>query len=166
MRHLVPITSDSAVVLLVQPYDDGLKMYVEFLRYHGLAVIGVSDPWDALTAAPKAHVIVTGILLAGSMDGVELIARLRRDERTHQPPIIALTACAWKTERERAEHAGCDMFVPKPCLPDELLRHVHQWLPESRLRDVRPPPIKGHSLNQSGACRGITGETTRQGRPS
>jgi hypothetical protein len=66
--------------LLIQPRYDGLRMYVKFLRYHGFAVIGLSDPWEALTVAPKAHVIVTGILPAASMDGVELIAPLRREE--------------------------------------------------------------------------------------
>ena len=117
-----------AVVLLVQPCDDGMDMYSEFLRDHGFAVIGVSDAWDALTVAPKADVIVTGILLASSMDGVELIARLRHDERTNHTPIIVLTACAWKTERERAAHAGCDVFLSKPCLPSDLLRHVRRLL--------------------------------------
>ena len=73
MGQLMPTTRDSAVVLLVQPCDDGLRMYAEFLSCHGLAVIAVSDVWDALIAAPKSDVIVTDILLAGSMDGVELI---------------------------------------------------------------------------------------------
>jgi CheY-like chemotaxis protein len=99
-------------------------MYVEFLRHHGFAVMGIPDAWDALTVAPDADVIVTGILLASSIDGHELIARLRNDGRTNQTPIIVLTACAWTTERERAERAGCDVFLEKPCLPSDLLRHV------------------------------------------
>src|SRR4029079_4887377 len=122
----------SAVVLLVQPCDDGMDMYVEFLRDHGLAVIGVSEAWDALTTAPKADVIVTGILLASSMDGVELITRLRHDERTNHTPIIVLTACGGKAGRERAAHAGCDLFLSKPCLPSDLLQHVRRWLAASR----------------------------------
>ena len=40
------------------------------------------------------------------IDGHELIARLRNDERTNQTPIIVLTACAWNTERERAERTA------------------------------------------------------------
>lgn len=81
MRQPMPATRDAAVVLLVQPRDDGLHMYAEYLCEYGLSVIAVSEAWDALIAAPKADVIVTGILLVGSMDGVELIARLRRDHR-------------------------------------------------------------------------------------
>ena len=38
-------STPSPVILLVQPCDDGRDMYVEFLRCHGFAVIGVSDAW-------------------------------------------------------------------------------------------------------------------------
>ncbi len=149
MRPPVPLPACGATVVLLQPCDDGLEMYAEFLRYHQLAVIGVSDPWAALIAAPKADVVVTGILLAGSMDGVELIARLRRDERTSRTPIIVLTACAWTSERERAEHAGCDVLLSKPCLPGELLRSVHQVLATTALRRIRGTPIKAGLQNES-----------------
>jgi len=142
-----------------------MDMYVEFLRDHGLAVIGVSDAWEALTVAPKADVIVTAILLASRIDGVELIARLRHDERTNHTPIIVLTACAWNTERERARQAGCDVFLSKPCLPSDLLRHVRQWLAESRLRHVRGTPIKADLLNGSDEALGIAGNSTRMKGP-
>ena len=141
-------STPSAVILLVQPCDDGRDMYVEFLRHHGFAVIGVSDAWDALIVAPNVDVIVTGILLASSIDGHELIARLRNDERTNQTPIIVLTACAWTTERERAERAGCDAFLEKPCLPSELLRHVRQVLASSKVRRVRGAPVKAELINE------------------
>jgi two-component system, OmpR family, response regulator RpaA len=166
MRQLMPTPASSELVLLVQPREDGLDGYLEFLCYHGLAVIAVSDAWDALAAAPKADVIVTGTLLAGSMDGVELIARLRRDQRTNRTPIIVLTACSWSSERERAERAGCDLFLPAPCLPDDLLRHVRQLLAQSRLRQVRGAPIKAGLPNEPYGNLGAAADSTRLRRPS
>jgi len=122
-------TARRRVVLLVQRFsDDGLEMYAEFLRYSGLAPVVVSNATDALTFAPEADVIVTGINLDGHMDGVELVSRLRGDDGTMHKPIIVLTACAWRQEREGAEHAGCDVFLLKPCLPDALLREVRLLL--------------------------------------
>jgi two-component system, cell cycle response regulator DivK len=101
MQRTSKPTSRRPVVLLVQPSrDDGLEMYTEFLRYHGLAVI------------------------LDDLDGVELVSRLRRDDCTRSTHIIVLTACAWPTDRERAEGAGCDVFLPKPCLPNDLLGEV------------------------------------------
>ena len=125
------------VVLLVQADADSREMYTEFLRYEGLLPVPVSNARDALTVARKAHVIVTGLLLPGDIDGIELIARLKRDERTKRIPLIVLTACAWKSDRERAEEAGCDVFLAKPCLPDHLLREVRLLLAASKLRDIR-----------------------------
>ena len=136
-------TSPKPVVLLVQPSgDDGLEMYEEFLRHQGLAPIAVTNGSDALSAAPQADVVVTGILLTGTIDGIELIARLRAEERTRHIPIVVVTACVWPSERERAERAGCDVFLPKPCLPDELLQEVRRVLPSSRLRRVRATSSK------------------------
>ena len=126
-------TSRRPVVLLVQSSrDDGLEMYAEFLRYHGLAVIPVSDSRDALKLAPQADIVVTGMNLDDPMDGIEFVSRLRHDDCTRSTPIIVLTACAWPTDRERAERAGCDVFLPKPCLPNDLLGEVRQLLPATR----------------------------------
>jgi CheY-like chemotaxis protein len=68
------------------------------------------------------------------MDGVELTARLRAAERTKHTPIILLTACAFQSDRERARHAGCDVFLTKPCLPSELVCEVRRLLAASKPR--------------------------------
>lgn len=115
------------VVLLVQQTrDDALEMYSEFLRYHNLLPIKASNARDARRLARQADIIVTGITLDGPADGLELITRLRGDDGTRHTPIIVLTA--WVRERERAEHAGCDVFLPKPCLPNDLLHAVQMLL--------------------------------------
>jgi two-component system, cell cycle response regulator DivK len=123
--------------MLVQADADSREMYTEFFRYEGFLPVPVSNARDGLTVARKADVIVTSLLLPGDIDGIEFIARLKRDERTKRIPLIVLTACAWKSERERAEKAGCDVFLAKPCLPDHLLREVRVLLAASKLRDNR-----------------------------
>jgi two-component system cell cycle response regulator DivK len=133
-------TTRRPVVLLVQPSrDDSLEMYAEFLRYHGLVVISVSHARDALILAPRADIVITGISLDDPMDGVELVARLRHDDSTRSLPIVVLTACAWSTDRERAEGAGCDVFLPKPCLPNALLGEVQQLLAATRSQMADTP---------------------------
>ena len=125
------------VVLLVQADADSREMYTEFFRYEGLLPVPVSNARDGLTVARRADIVVTGLLLPGDIDGIEFIARLKRDDRTKRIPLIVLTACAWKSDRERAEKAGCDVFLAKPCLPDHLLREVRLLLAASKLRDNR-----------------------------
>jgi two-component system, cell cycle response regulator DivK len=135
--------STELVVLLVQPERDDRDMYAEFFRHQGWRVIPVSAAHDALRLAPIADLIITGILLPGHMDGVELIAHLKADERTQSIPVVVLTTCVWTAERERAENVGCAAFLTKPCLPADLVgtvRHVlalHR-VPPPQLADVRP----------------------------
>jgi CheY-like chemotaxis protein len=117
-----------ALALLVQPEHDDRDMYAEFLQYEGLAHICVSSARQAMTIAPRADVIVTALRLPGEIDGVEFITRLKRDARTSHIPIVVLTACAWKADRNRAEAAGCDVFLSKPCLPGDLLRELRRLL--------------------------------------
>jgi CheY-like chemotaxis protein len=135
-------------------------MYAEFLRDHGFLPIPVKTASDALTVAPHANVIVTETLLPGRIDGIEFIARLKRDKRTKAIPVIALTVCAWQTERERAESAGCEAFLAKPCLPDALLREVRRVLASSQSRDVGGTATKEDLPNEPADHRGLAVDST------
>jgi two-component system cell cycle response regulator DivK len=128
-------------VLLVQPERDDRDMYAEFLRDAGLTLMVVSHAAPALRLARDADVIVTGLLLPGHMDGFEFMARLKRDDRTTNIPIIVLTSSAWQTERARAEHAGCDVFLSKPCLPDALLHEIRRLLALRRVSKPQPARV-------------------------
>ena len=124
----------AAVVLLVQPPDDSREMYAEFFRHHGMEVVCPEDVETALTLAPAVDVIVTGLQVPGTMDGYAFIERLRADPATRDKLIIVVTSWAWQTERLRAQDAGCDLFLTKPCLPAVLLRHIHRGLMTARRR--------------------------------
>jgi CheY-like chemotaxis protein len=134
------ILQHAALALLVQPEKDDREMYAEFLDHEGLATICVSSARQAMTIAPYADVIVTGMRLPGELNGVDLIVWLKHDDRTKDIPIIVLTACAWNTERETAETAGCDLFLSKPCLPGDLLRELRRLLASSKSTGQRPGP--------------------------
>jgi two-component system, cell cycle response regulator DivK len=128
----------AARVLLVQPERDDREMYCEYLSRRGLSPLPVANATDALMLAAKVDIIVTGILLPGPIDGIELLRRLRDDAATKNTPVIVLTSCAWNSERERAEQGGCDVFLAKPCLPEDLVREVRRLL-AARPRGRRPP---------------------------
>jgi two-component system, cell cycle response regulator DivK len=132
----------AARVLLVQPERDDREMYCEYLSQRGLIPMPVANATDALKLAPKVDIIITGILLPGPIDGIELLRRLRDDDTTKRTPVIVLTSCAWNSERERAEQGGCDVFLAKPCLPEDLVREVQRLLATSPA--ARRIPVKAH----------------------
>jgi CheY-like chemotaxis protein len=116
------------VVLLVQPELDDREMYAECLQRGGLRPIPVPSGRHALRLAPGADMIVTELLLPGTITGFELLAGLKGDDRTSHIPLVVLTASAWPAERQRAEAAGCDLFLSKPCLPAQLLQALRRLL--------------------------------------
>lgn len=48
------------------------------------------------------------------MDGIEAVAILKGDPRTRAIPVVALTACVMKGDRERMLAAGFDGYIEKP----------------------------------------------------
>ena len=117
------------LILLVDDYQDGREMYADSLRFAGYRTLEASSGPEALQLAldRRPSLILMDLSLPG-IDGWEVTARLKKDTRTRHIPIVALTAHALQEERERAERAGCDAFVAKPCLPEELLAEVQRLL--------------------------------------
>jgi CheY-like chemotaxis protein len=125
-------------VLLVESRRDDRNMYAEYLRLLGFRLLESDTTDEALLQAPRSQVIVTGVRVNGSFDGLELVRRLRADERTQSKPIIVLTACAFEPSRQMAVAAGCDVFLIKPCLPETLVTEIRRAV---RLRPLSRKPV-------------------------
>lgn len=119
----------SAHVLVVDDYTDSREMYVDFLVYCGFRVSAAKDGPEALARAhdDRPDVILMDLSMPG-IDGWEVTRRLKEDARTRNIPVIALTGHALAADAERAYRAGCDAFVTKPCLPDDLVAQVRRIL--------------------------------------
>ena len=61
------------------------------------------------------------------MDGYTTARRLR--EAGHAGPIVALTAFAMSTDRQKCLDAGCDDYVTKPISRENLLETLARYLP-------------------------------------
>src|SRR5437899_12807364 len=62
------------------------------------------------------------------MDGWEATRRLKADKRTASIPVVALTGHALAGISDGAKKAGCDAFVTKPCLPEDLVKEIRKVL--------------------------------------
>ena len=111
-------------VLLVEDHVDSRAMYAEFLRID-FRVVEAGDGVAALALMEQAcpDVVVTDLALP-RMDGFELIARIRGDDRLRNIPVIALSGYAGTEHEERARQAGSDLVLMKPCLPETLAEAV------------------------------------------
>jgi two-component system, cell cycle response regulator DivK len=122
-------TEQGRLILVVDDYEDAREMYAEYLRFCGFRVAEARNGNEALEQAftLMPDLILMDLSLPG-MDGWEATRQLKADERTRQIPVVALTGHALAGASEGAKKAGCDSFVTKPCLPDDLVIEVRRML--------------------------------------
>ena len=122
-------TNEGPLILVVDDYEDAREMYAEYLRYCGFRVAEARNGNEALEQAfaLMPDLILMDLSLPG-IDGWEATSQLKADERTHRIPVVALTGHALAGASESAKKAGCDSFVTKPCLPDDLVVEVKRML--------------------------------------
>lgn len=119
-------------VLLVDDYPDAREMYSEYLQYSGFDVIEAGNGIEALQqAAERSPDIILMDLSLPVMDGWEATRRLKADRRTADIPVVALTGHALAGISEGARRAGCDAFITKPCLPEDLVKEIRKVLEQS-----------------------------------
>jgi CheY-like chemotaxis protein len=122
-------TEPGPLILVVDDYQDAREMYAEYLQYSGFRVAEAKNGNEAVAQARslKPDLILMDLSLPG-MDGWEATRVLKADEATKKIPIVALTGHALAGASEGARKAGCDSFVTKPCLPDDLVVEVKRML--------------------------------------
>ena len=85
---------------------------------------------DALAglAMSLPDLVLLDISLPG-MDGNEILARIRADDRLHALPVIALTAHAMAGNREKSLSAGFNDYITKPIVDEAvLIAAIEHWL--------------------------------------
>jgi CheY-like chemotaxis protein len=117
------------LILVVDDYPDNREMYSAYLRFHGIEVVEAANGGEALTHAFERppDLVVMDLSLPG-VDGWQATRLLKADPRTKDIPVIAVTGHALAGAPEEAAAAGCDGFLTKPCLPEDLLREIQRML--------------------------------------
>jgi two-component system cell cycle response regulator DivK len=149
---MTPDRKNPPLILVVEDYDDAREMYVEYLTFTGFRVEAATNGLEAIEMTTRLMPdLVLMDLALPKLDGWEATRRLKSDPKTSHIPVIALTGHALAGHAERAREAGCDSFITKPCVPDELVAEI------SRVLGISSP---------SGAPQSAAGTAAESGRPS
>jgi CheY-like chemotaxis protein len=66
------------------------------------------------------------------LDGLSATAQLRADPELSSVQVLAVSAAVSHSGNEAARDAGCDAFVNKPVMPEQLIDHLRLLLRQRR----------------------------------
>ena len=122
-------------ILIVDDAPELLLLLKKLVTRMGYQVEVASGANAALSIMElkRIDLLLTDWAMPG-MSGGELIAAVKRDERLREIPTIVLTGHDTDNEREEAKAVGCDRFLVKPVMRDELQRVINEILPALTVR--------------------------------
>lgn len=118
-------------VLVVDDDMRNLYAVAKILEEQGVNVLKAVDGQKALDQLEKEGDKVDLVLMDIMMpvlDGYETMKAIRKEDRYHSLPILALTAKAMKEDRAKCLEAGANDYMVKPIDPERLLSLMRVWL--------------------------------------
>ena len=151
-------------VQLVEDEPNIVATLTYLLERAGFEVSTKTDGEAALNAAladPPA-VMILDVALPG-LSGLDVLRRLRADQRGRHVPTIMLTARGRNADRESALSVGADLYLTKPFSNAELVAAVRRMAsagferpagPVLEEAAIRTTPLKDNPLNHEEGGRG------------
>ena len=138
----LPLEIRGASVLLVEDNELNQMVAVELLLEAGFAVDVAENGQIALDRIErKAYDVVLMDMQMPVMDGETATRQLRSNPRHAHLPIVAMTANAMESDRQRCFAAGMNDHVAKPIEPAALWAALSRWI---RPRPgLGKPPVEG-----------------------
>ena len=134
-----------ARALLVEDNELNQEVAIAFLRDVGLNVDLASDGAMAVDKVRHdTYDIVLMDMQMPVMDGLTATREIRKRFSAESLPIVAMTANAMASDRERCLQAGMNDHIAKPIDPRELTQKLLQWVRRTKISSTSgptsPPP--------------------------
>jgi CheY-like chemotaxis protein len=124
-------------ILLVEDNEINRDMLTRRLQRIGFSVCCAHDGavGVAMAAGEMPDLILMDVAL-GEMDGWEATQLIKANPATSRIPVIALTAHALASDRDKSVEVGCSDFDTKPVDMQRLLGKIRGCLPEAGSEDA------------------------------
>jgi CheY-like chemotaxis protein len=122
-------SSKSPMILLAEDNENLIEIYSDYLQTNDYRVITARDGLEALAAARAngPDLMLIDVQMP-KMNGLEVMRRLRLEERFSTVPIIALTAHVMPADKERCLKAGANDFLGKPSSMGQIMAMIEKYL--------------------------------------
>lgn len=130
------LSSERPLVLLV---EDDRACRILFARWLQEAGFRVEQAHNGLQALERTFDLLPDAMLTDlnipGIDGYELTRRLKNDPRTAAIPVLAVTGYGpFTQDPARADRAGCDAVLGKPCESADVTRTLKSLITAARGR--------------------------------
>lgn len=146
-EHPAPGTDLAAItgarILLVEDNELNQEVAMELLHQAGF-LVDIADngaiAMNMLHNQDKDYDMVLMDMQMPVMDGVTATREIRKQAKWSALPIIAMTANAMASDRDRCIDAGMNDYLVKPIDPDQLWMTLRRWI--KPLREVTLTTVK------------------------
>ena len=116
-------------ILVIDNNELNMKLAKDLLKMGEYKVLEAADAESGIEKAQAHHpaLILMDIQLPG-MNGLDAATLLKKDADFDKTPIVALTGCAMKGDRQMALDAGCVGYITKPIDTRIFLKQIAQFL--------------------------------------
>jgi two-component system phosphate regulon response regulator PhoB len=105
---------------------DMLRMALELADFRCIEAQDIQTAYQLIVDERPALVLLDWMLPGGS--GLELMRRLKREDRTREMPVIMLTAKTAEDNVIQGLDVGADDYITKPFAPRELIARIRAQL--------------------------------------
>lgn len=120
--------TDNSTTILIAEDDDTNYLYMEtLLMMEGFKVRRAENGKQAIQAVvedPSINLVLMDIRMP---DVNGYVASMEIKKIRPELPVIAQTAYALSDDRDKVEAAGCDGYLSKPIMKDDLLKTVQKY---------------------------------------
>jgi two-component system cell cycle response regulator DivK len=114
------------VILIADDTTDTRELYAEYFRTRDFVAVTAADGAAAVQIAlDQVPDVIVMDLAMPQIDGLTATRKIKEDARTRRTRVILLTGYPMNSIARQASEAGVDTYLTKPCLPEELERHVN-----------------------------------------
>jgi CheY-like chemotaxis protein len=125
-RRVLVIDDDLRNIFAITSALERQDMVVSYAE-NGRDGLAALEHADGVQGGERVDVVLTDIMMP-EMDGYEVMRAIREQDRFRDLPIIALTAKAMKTDRQKCLEAGASDYIAKPVDVEQLLSLLRVWL--------------------------------------
>lgn len=125
-------------ILIADDNEQNRELLEAYLSDEGHEILMAADGQQTLEVASREmpDLILLDIMMP-RLSGYEVCQQLKRDEKTHQIPVLMVTALKEMGDIQKAVDAGADDFLTKPVHRLELKTRVRSLLRVRHLTNER-----------------------------